>query len=171
MKKDSMLYKIVLLGVLCAICGALMSAVNSVTAPKIAEAAIAKEKVNLEKIYPGADFVEVTGYDDPTGLITGVYDAAGQGTVYKIHAIGYNSSGFDFMVAFNTDGTVGGYLVISESETTGFGKRCFEDDYTNQILALTSSDEMPLLSGATLTSSAVKNGIEAAEALFNASSN
>ncbi|NCB34191.1 MAG: FMN-binding protein [Erysipelotrichia bacterium] len=169
MKKDSMIYKIVLLGILCAVCGALMAAVNSVTAPAIAEAAIAKEKVNLEKIYPGANFSEVAGYDDPTGLITGVYDAADKGTVYKVHAIGYNSSGFDFMVAFNTDGTVGGYLVISESETAGFGKRCFEDDYTSQIMALNSNDEIPLLSGATLTSTAVKTGIEAAEALFNAS--
>ncbi|MCH4207808.1 MAG: FMN-binding protein [Solobacterium sp.] len=171
MKKDSILYKVVLLGILCSICGVLMSAVNSVTAPVIAEAAIAKEKDNLEKIYPGATFTEVTGYDDPTGLVTGVYDAEGEGTVYKIHAVGYNSSGFDFMVAFNTDGSVGGYVVISESETSGFGKRCFEDDYTNQIMGITSKDDAPLLSGATLTSTAVKNGISAAEALFNASNN
>jgi electron transport complex protein RnfG len=168
MKKDSTAYKVVLLAVLCAICGALMSGVNSLTAPVIAEAAIAKEKTNLEKIYPGATFTEVTDYDDPTGLVTGVYSAEGKGMIYKIHAVGYNADGFDFMVAFNTDGTVGGYVVLSENETSGFGKRAFQDEYTSEIMSLTSTDEVPLLSGATLTSTAVKKGIEAAEALFNA---
>ncbi|MBQ9153885.1 MAG: FMN-binding protein, partial [Solobacterium sp.] len=72
------------------------------------------------------------------------------------------------MVAFNEDGTVGGFLPIEQSETDGFGARCFEPDYTATINSLTSSDPVPLLSGATLTSTAIQQGIDAAKALFNA---
>ena len=48
MKKDSTGYKVVLLGVLCAICGLLLAVVNSLTAPVIAERSLAAEKENLE---------------------------------------------------------------------------------------------------------------------------
>jgi electron transport complex protein RnfG len=167
MNRDGILYKVVLLGVLCAVCGALLAGVNAVTEPIISEAAIANEKANLEKIYPGANFAAVD-FSDDSGMIQGVYSAEGKGMIYKIHGVGYNSDGFDFLLAFNEDGTVGGYQVLAENETSGFGKRCFEDEYVSQIEALTSSDTAPLLSGATLTSTAVQKGFEAAKALFNA---
>ncbi len=167
MNREGILYKVVLLGVLCGICGILLAGVNSITEPIIAEAAIANEKANLEKIYPGATFTSVE-YEDESGMIEGVYSADGQGMIYKIHAVGYNSDGFDFLLAFNLDGTVGGYQVLEENETSGFGKRCFEEEYVSQINALTSSDTAPLLSGATLTSTAVQKGFDAAKTLFNA---
>lgn len=170
MKKDSIAYKVVLLGVLCGVCGLLLGAVNNVTEPLIAAASLQTELANLELIYPGATFAEVTDYTDDSGVVTGVYSAEGLGYVYKCTGMGYSSNGFTFLVAINNDGTIGGYTVLEESETSGFGKRCFEDDYTNQILALTVDDDVPLLSGATLTSTAVKQGIEAAEAIFNATS-
>ena len=168
MNREGTLYKVVLLGVLCAICGLLLGGVNAVTAPVIAEAKIANEKVNLEKIYPGATFTAVEDYKDESGMVEGVYVAEGKGMIYKIHGVGYASDGFDFLIAFNDDGTVGGYQVLAENETSGFGKRCFEDEYVSQINALTASDTAPLLSGATLTSTAVQKGYAAAAALFNA---
>ena len=167
MKKESTLYKVLLLGVLCAVCGTLLAGVNSITAPIIEAAAIEKEKANLELIYPGASFKEVTDYEDPTGLIQGVYEAEGQGMIYKIKNTGYNSNGFTFMVAFNNDGTVGGYTVLEHGETNGFGSRAFEEDYVNTIKGLTSSDPVPLLTGATITTTAVQQGIDAAKAHFN----
>ena len=167
MKKDSILYKVVLLGVLCAICGALLAGVNAITAPIIADAAIANEKVNLEKIYPGASFTAVD-YSDDSELILGVYRAEGKGMIYKVKGVGYNADGFTYLLAFNEDGSVGGFQVLEENETAGFGKRCFEDEYVSQINALTSSDTAPLLSGATLTSTAIQKGFDAAKTLFDA---
>ena len=167
MNREGTLYKVVLLGVLCAVCGLLLAGVNAITEPNISEAAIANEKANLEKIYPGAAFAAVD-YSDDTGLVTGAYSAEGKGMIYKIHAVGYNADGFDFLLAFNEDGSVGGFQVLEENETAGFGKRCFEDDYGSQINALTSSDTAPLLSGATLTSTGIQKGFNAAKALFEA---
>ena len=168
MKKDSIGYKVVLLGVLCAVCGLLLSIVNGITEPVIAKASLAAELSNLELLYPGADFTEVKDFDDPSGLVTGAYSAEGKGMVYKIHAVGYNSNGFTFMVAIDNDGKISGFQELEQAETSGFGARCFEDDYKSQITSITVSDDVPLLSGATLTSTAIKNGITAAEALFNA---
>ncbi len=160
-------YKMTLLGVLCAICGLLLSVVNAVTAPVIAANTLKKELAGLKVIYPDAEFAEVKDYTDESGLIRGVYEAKGEGYVFKCFGIGYNSSGFTYLVGFNNDGTVAGFTKIEENETDGFGKRCFEEDYTNQILALTSTDEVPLLTGATLTSTAIKKGIDAAKVIFN----
>ena len=167
MNREGTMYKVVLLGALCAVCGLLLAGVNAITEPIISEAAIANEKANLEKIYPGAAFAAVD-YSDDTGLVTGAYSAEGKGMIYKIHAVGYNADGFDFLLAFNEDGSVGGFQVLEENETAGFGKRCFEDDYVSQINALTSSDTAPLLSGATLTSTGIQKGFNAAKALFEA---
>ncbi len=167
MNREGTMYKVVLLGALCAVCGLLLAGVNAITEPIISEAAIANEKANLEKIYPGASFAAVD-YSDDSGMVTGAYSAEGKGMIYKIHAVGYNADGFDFLLAFNEDGSVGGFQVLEENETAGFGKRCFEDDYVSQINALTSSDTAPLLSGATLTSTGIQKGFNAAKALFEA---
>lgn len=166
MKKDSTLYKVVLLGVLCALCGLLLAAVNGLTEPVIAEQKIAAEKENLEKIYPGAEFAEVMNYTDETGLVEGVYAAQGKGYVFKVAGMGYNSNGFTFMIAFNQDGTVGGYTAVEQNESPGFGQRAFEDEYVAEIKSMSAQDEAPLLTGATLTTEAIRKGVAAAEAVF-----
>ena len=170
MDKNSSVYKMLLLGILCAVCGFALSAVNALTAPIIAENQLATIKATLEQIYPGGEFEDVTSKyiaNDETGLIDGIYEAKGQGYIFTLHGTGYNSNGFTFMVAFDNDGSISGYKALEENETSGIGKRAFGDDYTNQLLALTSSDPIPLLSGATLTSTAVQKGIDAAKAIFN----
>ena len=154
MNRESTLYKVVLLGILCAVCGLLLAGVNAITEPIISEAAIANKKANLEKIYPGASFAAVD-YTDDSGMIQGVYSADGLGMIYKVKGTGYNADGFTFLLAFNED---------------GIGKWCSGlGEYVSEIDALTSSDTAPLLSGATLTSTAIQKGFEAAKALFNAS--
>ena len=164
MKKS--LYLAFFLAVICAIAGAALTAFNNITEPIIKEAAIAKEKANLELIYPGAEFAEVP-FEDDTGLVEAVYEAKGKGYVFKCRGMGYSSNGFTFMIAFNNDGHVGGYVVLEHQETSGFGARLFEQEHINTIMSLSSSDAFPTLSGATLTSTGVVNGINAAKAIFN----
>jgi Na+-translocating ferredoxin:NAD+ oxidoreductase RnfG subunit len=158
------------LGILCAVCGLLLAGVNAITSPLIEANKLATVKASLEQIYPGGDFADVTDDYislDETGLIDGIYEAKGKGYIFTLHGMGYNSNGLTFMIGFDNDGKVSGYTALEQNETSGLGSRCFEADYTNQILALTSADPIPLLSGATLTSTAVQNGIDAAKAVFN----
>lgn len=167
---NSAQYKALLLGALCAVCGLLLSVVNAVTAPIIAENALATVKASLEQIYPGATFNDVTEKyisQDETGLVDGIYEAEGKGYIFTLHGVGYNSNGFTFMVGFDNDGKVSGYTALEQQETSGIGARAFEDEYISTITSLTSSDPVPLLSGATLTTTAVQKGIDAAKAIFN----
>lgn len=168
--KNSSVYKMLLLGILCAVCGLALSAVNAITAPVIAENKLATIKASLEQIYPGASFEDVTDKHlekDETGLIDGIYEAKDKGYIFTLHGVGYNSNGFTFMVGFDNDGKISGFKALEQNETNGIGSRTFDEGYTNQLLALTSADPIPLLSGATLTSSAVQRGIDAAKVIFN----
>ena len=72
LKKDSAVYKMLLLGIVCAVCGLLLSGANAVTAPIIEQNKLNTVKSKLEMIYPGGEFEDITdqyiGLDD-TGLI------------------------------------------------------------------------------------------------------
>ncbi len=164
MKK--IVYLACFLAIISAVAGGALAYVNSITAPVIEEMSIAAEKENLELIFPGAAFKEVE-YKDETGLVKGMYEAEGQGYVFKIETYGYSSTPVLFMIAFDTNGETVGFNVLSHQETNGFGSRVFEEDYTNDVLGRTSADAYPLLSGATVTSTAVVKGIDAAKAIFN----
>ena len=54
MNREGTLYKVVLLGVLCAICGLLLGGVNAVTAPVIAEAKNVESPANAKHSVSGA---------------------------------------------------------------------------------------------------------------------
>lgn len=153
------------LGIVCAIAGAGLSFVNSVTAPKIAENEIASVKASLEVVYPGGNFVAVD-YVDDEGLISEVYQETSNGYIFKMNGMGYNSNGFTYMVAINNDGEIDAFVELEQNETNGFGARCFTDEYTSQLIGKTTDDEYPALSGATLTSSSIVKGLNAAAAAF-----
>ena len=177
--KTSGVYKSCMLGILCAVCGILLSTVNAITAPIIEENALASVKSSLEQIYPGATFTDVT--EDKIGLlelkdgeeklIDGIYNAEGKGTIFTLHSTGYNADGFTFMIAYNNDGSVAGYSVLEQAETAGKGDKAFKDSYVSDVLKLTSSDTMPLISGATITTTAVGKAVDQARQVFNKMNN
>ena len=170
MNKESNVYKMILLGVLCGVCGLLLAVVNSITEPLIAEGQLAKVKDNLEVIFPGGDFEDVSDTylsQDESGLIDAIYVAKGEGTIFTVHGTGYNSSGLTFMVGFNEDGTIAGFMALEQSETSGIGSEVFADDFASTYVGVGTDDEIPMKSGATLTSTAVKTGIEAAQKMLS----
>lgn len=170
MDKNSGIYKTVLLGGVCAVAGVLLALVNSITAPVIAENEIATVKANLIEIYPDVDtFTDVSAdvlKDEATGLVDAVYQAGDKGYIFSCHNTGYSSDGFTFLIGFNNDGTVSGYTVLSQKETAGKGSLAFEGSYVETVMTLTADDDMPILSGATITTEAVNVAVKAAEAVF-----
>ena len=113
--KDSSVYKMVLLGVLCAVCGFFLSVVNSITAPIIAENALATVKDSLEIIYPGAEFTDVTDdyiAEDTTGHVNAIYTAGDEGVIFTLSGTGYSSSGLTFMVGFDSEGVISGFVPL-----------------------------------------------------------
>lgn len=170
MDKNSSTYKAILLAVVCAVAGVLLAAVNALTAPKIAENQIATVKSTLQEFFPDVDdFTDVTDQykTDAYDKVDGIYQAGDQGYVFTLHNTGYDSGGFTFAIAFSSDGKIVGYDSIEQNETAGKGALAFEDDYINQVKQLTSTDAMPLISGATITTSAVGEAVTQAEEIFN----
>lgn len=170
MNKESNVYKMILLGVLCGVCGLLLSVVNSITAPVIAEGQLAKVKDNLEVIFPDGDFEDVSDTylsQDESGLIDAIYTAKGEGTIFTVHGVGYNSSGLTFMVGFDNDGKIVGFMALEQNETSGIGSEVFSDSFSSNYIGVGEGDDIPMKSGATLTSTAVKNGIEAAQKMLS----
>ena len=169
MNKDSALYKAILLGIVCTVCGLLLSLVNGLTAPIIERNALAAVEASLKEIYPDGTFKDVTDQyisQDETGLIDGIYEAEGKGYIFTLHNNGYGGE-YKFMIGYNNDGTVSGYKGLEHLETPGKGSLAFEGDYVDQVMSLTSKDPMPIISGSTITTAGIGQAVNAAKAIFN----
>lgn len=163
MKKS--LYLACFLAVVSAVAGGLLAAVNNLTQDRINANALAEVMGSLETMFPGTDYEEITDYTDETGLVTGVYEAAGQGYLFQVASNGFNGP-IQFVIGIDNNSTIVGYDVISNTETSGIGTRVAEDAFKNTVIGKTTGDTIDTLSGATISSTAVINGIDAAKAVY-----
>lgn len=165
MKKALLL--VVFLGVVSAISGVCIGFVNSKTQPIIEERLLAAERENLELMFPGAEFAPIEAKDDE-GFVLGVYEVKGKGYAVKVQTIGYNSSTpIIALVGFDADGTITGLLELQQQETSGFGTKVFEKGNIDKLfVGKTLTEKTDLLSGATVTSSAMQNAIASAQVML-----
>ncbi len=163
MKKT--LYLACFLAIVSALAGGLLAAVNEVTAAKINANALAEVMGNLEKIFPGTTYAEITDYTDDSGLVTGVYQAEGQGYMFQVETSGFKDT-IKFVLGIDNDSKIVGYDVIAIAETSGIGSRVAEDDFKNAVIGKTTGDKIDTLSGATISSTAVVKGLDAAKAVY-----
>ena len=154
------------LGIVSAISALCVSLVFGITDPIIQENLIAAEKANLELMVPGGEFSVVDGYKDESGLIEGIYEVKGQGYIFKLTGYGYSSTQIVFLAGLNEDGTVYGLVPLQQQETSGYGSRCFEQDYINKLCQTAAGTEFDTLSGASLTSGALVSGLNAARTVL-----
>lgn len=156
----------VFLAVVSALAGGVLAYVNDLTAPIIADQAMAAEKASLEVIFPGGDF-SALDYEDETGLVTSAYVAKGEGYVFKSEVIGYNSSTpVTFMMGIDNDGNIVGFEVLSQQETNGLGSKVADPEFKAGVVGKTVNDSVDMISGATVTSKAVIGGINAIKEVY-----
>ncbi|MBQ7888612.1 MAG: FMN-binding protein [Erysipelotrichaceae bacterium] len=164
MKK--ILHLTVFLAVVGALSAGVLSYVNNLTAPIIEAQKLAAVKESLEVLYPGANFSELDA-EEETGLVTGAYLAEGKGYIYKVSVTGYNASTpIEFMISISMEGKVDGFVVLAQQETSGIGSRVATDEFKNMVVGKGVNDTISTLSGATVSSTAVVKGINAAKALY-----
>lgn len=159
------LYLACFLAIVSALAGGLLAAVNEVTAAKINANALAEVMGSLEKVFPGTTYTEVTDYTDDSGLVTGVYQAEGQGYMFQVETSGFKDT-IKFVLGIDNDSKIVGYDVIAIAETSGIGSRVAEDDFRNTVIGKTTGDQIDTLSGATISSTAVVKGLDAAKAVY-----
>ncbi|NLC97162.1 MAG: FMN-binding protein [Erysipelotrichaceae bacterium] len=167
MKKT--IYLAVFLGVMSAIFGGAIAFVNDLTAPLIAQQAMAAESAVFNELDPEATFSELDISEDQTGLIKKGYygeSSSNKYWIYSANVIGFNSgTPIDFLIGFNQDGDIILYNVINQQETDGIGSRVSTDEF--EVVNLNVNDAITPLSGATVSSNAVISGINAAKTLYS----
>lgn len=158
------------LAIVAGLSGAALSYVYSVTDPIIQEAAIASEKENLVKIYTGGEefkAVEANATEYPA--IQGIYSAGDKGYVYKCSVVGYGggSTPIKYLIGLDKDGSYKGYIVLDATgETSGFGSKVADKEFVSSIVGKKMGDGIDAITGATISSQAVIDGIDQATAHF-----
>ena len=155
----------------------LLSIVYTVTKPTIdALAEQTKQESMLAVMADATEFSEVA-YTETTGVID--VQAAYSGT----ELLGYGApaeptTGFgaavSMMAGVSTDGTVTGVSVLSHEETAGLGTKAMTDEFLSQYIGRsgtltvkTGADtDIEHISGATVTSSAITDGVNIALAFI-----
>ena len=174
--------------IISAVAALLLALTNSVTSSTIAQR---NEQANAEArklvLESAQDFEEVKDAktDNSKGVkVSEIYeakDASGNtvGYTLKVLPSGYGGT-IELMVGIDSaNGQVSGINVVSNSETAGLGAKAtdpeFSDQYKGKPLEELSvlkngtpgDTEIKAISGATITSTAVTNGVDAAIEVYN----
>lgn len=152
------------LALIAAIAGGALAFANSITDPIIKENALALEKDNLKVIFPDAqnsDFEEVK-VDNSTKTIEKIFKVKEQGVIFKMQVTGYKD-GTSFMVAFDDAGKIINYVALSNGDTKGIGTKVAEEPFKTSLVGKNAtSDKLDVISGATVSSKPVIEGIQEA---------
>ena len=156
-----------------AITAGLLAGVNSITAPKIAEVNRQKQIDAMAAVVDDADTAELVDYTDPNGVILEVYKTASAYAI-KVAAPGGFGGSIELMVGVNPDGSVRGISVINHAETAGLGAiaadktekgvnfRAQFEGLSGTIAVTKDGGTVESITGATISSRAVCNGVQAA---------
>lgn len=187
--KETMKYGLVLL-LFCAVSAGLLAVINSITAPKIAEAEMQATKESYISIFgDSADSIEKMEENQATSIkekypeIEDIYLAKKNN---KVVGYGFNVSSNGFggkmtnAIAINSiDNQIAGYRNISNQETKNYGSVIEEESYYSQFPGKSAlgelviakeakgENEIPWISGATYSSKGVLAGSNSAVAAYN----
>lgn len=153
----------------------ILSVVNQLTFKRIDQQIQQKKNEAMLKIFSGSEFIEIT---DLNGIklndkVSAVFKVTKDGSPAG-YCVNVSSNGFggavELIVGVNTNDKVEGVKVISASETPNIGTKALEESYLKNFINLpfpikfnaTTNQGVNAISGATITSTAVKNGINTA---------
>lgn len=183
-KNISVLFVVALVSV------ALLAVLNQVTKDKIADAETAARNEVYQSVYADAASFEEQKIDytpeDESIVINTVLQADSsdkQKLGYVFDVTSKNGYGGDVQIAvgITNEGEVTAFKVIAASETPGLGAKSMEDEYASQFSGLSAlkhiefsktganreNNEIDAISGATITTTATTNAVNAAVDMFN----
>ncbi len=175
--KKNIIVPTIALFLICLVATTLLAFANSVTAPIIEELAVKTEMESRKKVVTLAEeFVDKNenGVSYALGL-----DAEGNplGMVFTTTAKSYGGE-ILVMTGVDMDGKVSGVELLSINDTAGLGMNATKADFRSQFLGLVNgikvmknssnhdNNEITALTGATITSQAVTDAVNAALADF-----
>ncbi len=170
MKHNAILRLSLTLLIIAAVMAGALAAVNAVTRPIIAKRQEEKTQAAISAVLPGGG--EALAFTDTTGLVTQVY---GSDTGYAVQVTpnGFKGS-ITMMVGVSKAGEVLGIRIIRHTETPSLGDVAAADSaageaFRSQFVGMSEGvslrkdgGEIDALTGATITSKAICEGVNAA---------
>lgn len=193
-EKKSMIKDALILFVITLVAGLLLGFVYDVTKEPIAQQKAKAKAEACKNVFAAADsFEPVMSEDGPTayfvaGMESNVdidevmraLDSSGQLLGYVITVTDHEGYGGDiqFSMGVTLDGTLNGISLLSISETAGLGMKAGDvlvpqfagkkvESFTYTKSGSTSDSEIDAISGATITTNAVVNGVNGGLLLFH----
>lgn len=149
-----------------AVVAGLLAFVNELTAGKIDELTRQKAEQAMREVLPAQDYTPLDAAL-PQG-VTEAYRAGDAGYVVRVAPNGFGGA-IDLVVGVRADGTVNGVAVIAHSETASLGANCTREEFRAQYAGGAGpfavgqdGGTIEALTGATVTSRAVTDGVNAA---------
>ena len=175
--------------------GLILGVVYGITKPSIDQVNYEKTQAAYKQVFADAasfeeysDFdadkaaalMSENGYSDEINSVNTALDASGNviGYVITVTAKDGSQSSITFSVGIQNDGTVNGYSITDISETPGLGMKAQEEDFYSQfegknvesfVVVKTTpaaDNEIESISGSTITSKAMANGVNACITYF-----
>ena len=160
-----------------AVVAGLLGLVDALTRDRIDAIIVEKKNAAMSRVLPAEAYEDVAVPDgaDPVVVAASAAKTGGEtvGWVFEIKPSGFGGD-IDLMVGVKSDGTVGGISIISHSETSGLGAVAAQSStngtkFRNQFVGLTGplavnkdGGTIDALTGATVTSRAITNGVNKA---------
>lgn len=150
----------VFLGVVAALAGGALSFVNGITAPIIEENNLALEMATLSEMYPEAkdDEFEAIEVDVDNKQIQKIYKYD-DFYIFNMEVPGYKE-GTKFLVSISSStNIIDKFVTLSNGDTKGLGSKVTEEPFKESVEGNDASEELDTISGATVTSTPVVEGI------------
>ncbi|MGI6069962.1 MAG: RnfABCDGE type electron transport complex subunit G [Blautia sp.] len=193
--KSTIVKDTIIITVITLVAGFLLSLVQGITAEPIAvQEAMAKEEAYKAVFADAESFEQVSGEDakleaylDEQGYpaqtvneVMKAVDGSGQELGYAFTVTTSEGYGGDivFAMGIKDDGTMNGISILTIGETAGLGMRADTDEFKNQFKdkkvekfeytkdGAAADNQIDAISGATITTNAMTNGVNAGLAAF-----
>ena len=189
--KNKIVHDALILTCFTLVLGFLLGLVYEITKAPIAAAELEAAQAAYREVFADADdFEALSGFDkkEATAYVVGegfadsiddvqlAKSALGDtlGYVVTVTAKDGSQGAITFSVGIRNDGTVNGYSITSIAETPGLGMKAKDDDFIEQFRnklvdkfvvvknPAASDEEIEAISGSTITTKAMANGVNAA---------
>jgi electron transport complex protein RnfG len=177
-----------ILFIITVISASILAVSNNITTPKIAEADALKDDLAKKEILPQGDKFEPleegkmeeikSEYPNIIEIYEGHNKNDLEGYTVKMKVNGYGGE-IEFMTGVSTDGKITGIKILNNGETPGLGgnatKPYFSDSFKNKpvdkelnaVKKPESDNEVQALTGATITTTAVVDGVNIVSEIYN----
>ena len=177
-KPASMARLVIVLFVVTAVVALLLGMVDFITRDKIAANIKAKTDAAMSAVISADEYIQLDSFTDNSGLVKSVYEAKNSDGTFVGYVAEVSPSGFggaiNMVVGVDAYGNVSGISIVKMTETSGLGANASNTSFREQYVGKTGTlavdkdgGEIVALTGATVTSRAVTDGVNAVLAAVN----